>query len=146
MHRATETVPKPKSDGSSSSQTPKSDGSSSSQTPSDSEQLLKPSEIPLVLHESARMKFDRLSDRLEFLILSRTKELVEEKDALISTVSNPSPPSLLLTDNDLVLQYQRTERLGSHCTPDSLCDIVSEAQCAFPSRQSDDQLFLRPNQ
>ena len=45
-------------------------------------------EAVLSLSRSARLRFERLSDRLELLMLSKTKELVEEKDALINTYFN----------------------------------------------------------
>lgn len=42
---------------------------------------------------SARARFERLSDRLQLLILSQTKEFLAEKDALMTTVSSSFTPS-----------------------------------------------------
>jgi hypothetical protein len=39
--------------------------------------------------KSASQRFERLADRLELLILSKTKEFLDEKEALISTVCTP---------------------------------------------------------
>jgi hypothetical protein len=38
------------------------------------------------LAESASRRFERLSDRLQYMILSEIREFLDEKDALISTV------------------------------------------------------------
>mgnify|MGYP003633996629 CR=1 FL=1 len=46
---------------------------------------------------SATQRFERLSDRLELLILSETKEFLAEKDALVSTVGLNSPTLLTVT-------------------------------------------------
>lgn len=43
----------------------------------------------VALAKSAVQRFERLGDRLELLILSKTKEFLDEKDALISTVGTP---------------------------------------------------------
>jgi len=40
----------------------------------------------VVLALSASQRFERLSDRIELLILSETEEFLAEKDALINTV------------------------------------------------------------
>jgi len=40
----------------------------------------------VVLAQSASTRFERLGDRLHFLILSETEEFLAEKDALINTV------------------------------------------------------------
>ena len=40
----------------------------------------------VVLAQSASTRFERLSDRLDLLILSETEEFLAEKDALINTV------------------------------------------------------------
>jgi len=41
----------------------------------------------VVLAQSASTRFERLGDRLQFLILSETEEFLAEKEALISTVN-----------------------------------------------------------
>ena len=46
---------------------------------------------------SATQRLERLSDRLELLILSETKEFLAEKDALVSTVGLNSPTLLTVT-------------------------------------------------
>ena len=44
------------------------------------------------LAPSAAMRFERMGDRLDLLILPElSQEFLDEKDALISTVSRPSP-------------------------------------------------------
>jgi hypothetical protein len=53
------------------------------------------------LAQSASLRFERLSDRLQLLILSETREFLEEKDALISTV-HPFRPSNPKYATDLV--------------------------------------------
>lgn len=42
----------------------------------------------VIMAKSASQRFERLGDRLELLILSKTKEFLDEKDALISTYFN----------------------------------------------------------
>lgn len=41
----------------------------------------------IVLAQSASQRFERLSDRLQLLILSEAREFLAEKEALISTVN-----------------------------------------------------------
>jgi hypothetical protein len=43
----------------------------------------------VVLAQSARQRFERLSDRIQFMILNETVEFLAEKDALITTVNLP---------------------------------------------------------
>ncbi|TVY54071.1 hypothetical protein LCER1_G005000 [Lachnellula cervina] len=45
-------------------------------------------ESPVVVARSARARFERLGDRLQLLILSQTKEFLDEKDALRNTYFN----------------------------------------------------------
>lgn len=45
----------------------------------------------VVLAQTASLRFERLGDRIQFLILNETQEFLAEKDALISTVQAPTP-------------------------------------------------------
>jgi hypothetical protein len=44
----------------------------------------------VVISQSASQRFERLSDRIEILILSEMEEFTAEKESLISTVNNPT--------------------------------------------------------
>ena len=44
----------------------------------------------VTISQSASQRFERLSDRIEILILSEMEEFTAEKESLISTVLNPT--------------------------------------------------------
>jgi hypothetical protein len=44
----------------------------------------------VIISQSASQRFERLSDRIEILILSEMEEFTAEKESLISTVINPT--------------------------------------------------------
>jgi hypothetical protein len=69
---------------------PKANGSTGFETPRALSNLGQPHK-GVLLAKSASQRFERLSDRLELLILSKTKEFLDEKEALISTVRNLVP-------------------------------------------------------
>ncbi len=100
----------------------------------------------VLISQSASQRFERLSDRIEILILSEMEEFTAEKESLISTVlSLISTCSQSLTSSP-VLQYQCPERLRSHSSIDTFRNASSEAQRALPSRELSYQLFLNADQ
>lgn len=105
----------------------------------------------VTLAQSAVLRFERLSDRIELLILSEIQEFLAEKDALISTVRLP-PPSLLEQKDEKanqryqVLQHHSSKRFRSHRTPHPRRDAAGQTLCALPSRLPHDGILLHPDQ
>lgn len=103
----------------------------------------------VMLASSAAQRFERISDRLELLILSEMKELLAEKEALVSTVRcRRYFFSLWLPKTDRatlpVLQHQRAEGLGGHGAPHALGDAPRQALGPLPPRLPHDLLLLDP--
>jgi hypothetical protein len=63
------------------------------------------------LARSATLRFERLSDRLELLMLNKTKEFIDEKEALISTASFTSIHDRLIANIRPVLQHYGSKGL-----------------------------------
>jgi hypothetical protein len=53
------------------------------------------------IRQSAKQRFERLSDRIQLLILSETQEFLAEKDALINTVLPPTPTPFFLLSHHI---------------------------------------------
>jgi hypothetical protein len=97
------------------------------------------------ISQSASQRFERLSDRIEILILSEMTEFTAEKDSLISTVLCDDIIPLHRLTWQLVFQHKCSKRLRICSSPDSCRDASSKAQRALPPCQFSDQLLLNTN-
>jgi hypothetical protein len=106
-------------------------------------------EAHVVISRSARARFERLSDRLQLLILSQTEEFLTEKDALMNTVSclpfHFPFPFHIFPNTLVVLQHKRPKRLQSNSPPLPRRNTPRKTIRRLPPSRPNDLLLLSAN-
>ena len=126
---------------------PRSNSKSSKHTQSDStateDNVVSSSALYGVpLSTAAKLKFERLNDRVKLLTLTEIQDCLDEKEALVMLVYTPSMKSFVVTDSSLELQSYCYQGVLGGGTPYPNNDPFSEGHHLVHACELDDRLFL----